>query len=161
MKKINIYNNNIKNTNKSTLIILKEFINYIYLHIKREKKKYIKNFIGLVLLFIGRYLYVKSLNGCYGDEYMCVNFGIKNIVEDIYYCIAASFIFIIFLFLLHLKLYSSKYIIIFFIVIIQLIYKDHGESLQNHGLLNFEALTVFLLIGEIMNLLVILILKNI
>jgi hypothetical protein len=110
MKKINIYNNNIKNTNKSTLIILKEFINYIYLHIKREKKKYIKNFIGLVLLFIGRYLYVKSLNGCYGDEYMCVNFGIKNIVEDIYYCIAASFIFIIFLFLLHLKLYSSKYI---------------------------------------------------
>jgi hypothetical protein len=159
MKKINIYNNNIKNTNKSDFTILKDFINYKYLHIKREKKKHIKNFIGLVLLFIGRYLYVKSLNGCYGDEYTCVNFGIKKIIEDIYYCIAASFIFMIFLFLLHLKLYSSKYIIIFFIVIIQLIYKDHGESYQNHGLLNFEALTVFLLIGEIINLLVILILK--
>ena len=161
MKKINIYNNNIKNTNKSDFTILKDFINDKYLQIKREKKKHIKNFIGLVLLFIGRYLYVKSLNGCYGDEYTCVNFGIKKIIEDIYYCIAASFIFIIFLFLLHLKLYSSKYIIIFFIVIIQLIYKDHGESYQNHGLLNFEALTVFLLIGEIINLLVILILKNI
>ena len=161
MKKIYIFNNNNKNTYKSIFTILKEYFNYLYLHIKREKKKYIKNFIGIFLLFIGRYLYVKSLKGCYGDEYTCVNFGIDKIINDIYYCIKSSLVFIIFLFLLHLKVYSSKYIIIFFIVIIELIYKDHGESYQNHGLLNFEALVAFLLIGEIVNLLLILVIKNI
>ena len=55
----------------------------------------------------------------------------------------------------------SFLLIIFFIVIIELIYKDHGESYQNHGLLNFEALVAFLLIGEIVNLLLILVIKNI
>lgn len=108
MKKIYIFNNNNKNTYKSIFTILKEYLNYLYLHIKREKKKYIKNFIGIFLLFIGRYLYVKSLKGCYGDEYTCVNFGIDKIIDDIYYCIKSSFVFIIFLFLLHLKVYFQN-----------------------------------------------------
>jgi hypothetical protein len=159
MKIINIPNNN-KNSYENILDIPKEYINYIYLYIKREKKKYCKNFFGLLLLFLGRYLYIKSLKGCYGDEYTCANFGINKIIDDIYYCIKSSIIFIIFLFFLHLKVYSSKLIIIFFIVIIQLLYKDHGESYQNHGLLNFEAFTVFILIGETINLLVIFIIKN-
>ena len=46
-------------------------------------------------------------------------------------------------------------------LLIELLYKDHGESYQNHGLLNFEGLILLLLIGEIIILLILLILKNI
>jgi hypothetical protein len=62
--------------------------------------KYIKNIAGLILLFVGRYFYIKSLKGCYGDEYACVNFGLNYILEDIYFCVKSSFFFIAFLFLI-------------------------------------------------------------
>ena len=123
--------------------------------------KYIKNLVGLLLLFIGRLFYIKSLKGCFGDEFTCVNFGLKYIFEDIYYCLKSSIFFIAFIFLIHLKFCSSKLLIFFAIIIIELVYKDHGDSLQNHGLLNFEGLIVFLSFGEMVILLLIFILNNI
>ena len=45
---------------------------------------------------------------------------------------------------------------IFFFILIELVYKDHGESYQSHGLLNFEGLILLLLIEEILLLIIIL-----
>ena len=127
----------------------------------RNLFKYINNIFALTLIFLGRYLYIKSLKGCYGDEYTCINFGLQYILDDIYYCLKSCFIFLIFLFLIQFKLCSCYLFIIFIFIMLELILKDHGQSLQNHGLLNFEALLLFLFFGEIIILIILLIVINI
>ena len=113
--------------------------------------KYINNIFALILIFLGRNFYIKSLKGCYGDEYTCIKFGLKYIYDDIYYCLKSCFIFWIFLFLIHFKLCSFYTFIIFIFIMLELILKDHGQSLQNHRLLNFEALLLFLFFRRINN----------
>ena len=62
----------------------------------RFKKKYNNIFI-ILLLYIGRYLYIKSLKGCNGDESKCTN-NITYIIDDLYKCIFSSIFFLISLF---------------------------------------------------------------
>ena len=72
------------------------------------------NLLAFIFLIIGRHLYIKSLLGCDGGEFKCI---IKNkldyILDDIYYCTHSAIYFLIFLFILHLKLCSFYQIIIF------------------------------------------------
>ena len=44
--------------------------------IKKENKRFLKYFneiIILIIIYIGRYLYIKSLIGCNGDEFSCLH----------------------------------------------------------------------------------------
>ena len=127
----------------------------------RKLFKYIENCIALFVLIIGRYLYIKSLKGCLGTEFSCINFAIDDIVEDIYYCIRSALFFLLFLFLLQVKFCSYYFCILFILIMIELIIKDHGETLQNHGSLNFEALILILFFGEFIILIILLIFNNI
>ena len=54
----------------------------------------INNILMTSFLFIGRYLYVKSLKGCDGDEFKCTK-SLKYIVDDLYNCIYSSAFFLI------------------------------------------------------------------
>ena len=116
-------------------------------------------FISLIILLYGRYLYIKSLLGCNGDEYQCIVMNITFIFDDINYCLKSIFFFWIFLFIFHLNLCSKYLLILFFLIIAELFFKDTGESFLHHGIFNFLALSIFLILGEILILLFILIIN--
>ena len=52
-----------------------------------------KEIFTLILIFIGRYLYILSLKGCDGDEFSCLH-DIKYINDGIDKCIKSSLLFI-------------------------------------------------------------------
>ena len=111
---------------------------------------YISNLIALITLFTARKYYIKSLLGCNGDEGTCVlNNNIKYIFDDIYYCIHSIFYFLCFLILIQVNLCSKYQLIIFLLIIIELIIKDHDDNFLHHGMLNLTALFVLLTLGEI------------
>ena len=110
--------------------------NKIHNNFFRYKKKY-NNILIILLLCLGRYLYIKSLKGCDGDESKCTN-NINYIIDDFYKCIYSSLIFLFSLFLIQIKLCSIYNLLIFFLILFELIIKDHGESFLNHGKLNFN-----------------------
>ena len=136
--------------------ILYKIINWFQLIFKLFNRFYknIFNICTLIFLLIGRYLYIKSLRGCNGNEFSCLNIGIKYIIDDIYYCIESCIYFLLVLFLIQLKLCSFYNFLIFIFIIIELIYKDHGDTFNNHGILNLEALFLFLILGEIIILII-------
>ena len=122
--------------------------------------KLIINIISLICLFFGRHLYIKSLFGCNGGEFQCIhNMGLDYIRKDIKYCINSVLYFLTFLFLFQLKLCSSYLLIVFISIIIELIIKDRGDSILNHGMMNLYSLCVLIFLGEIIILIIILIIK--
>ena len=128
--------------------------------------KNIAHFFGNVLAFffliIARNLYIKSLKGCNGNEFICIiNNNLKYILDDIYYCTHSALYFLCFLFLYQLKLCYRWQIFIFILIILQLIYIDRGDSFYHHGILNIISLIFLLFIGEIVILTLILIIINI
>ena len=130
-------------------------------NLKKNNKNYIVffNIISFLFLFLGRFFYVKSLIGCKGTEFSCLNIGLNYIFRDIYYCILSNFFFLIFLLILQLKLSSFYNFVLFLFIIIELIIKDHGSNFYNHGILNIEASFVFLLFGEIIIIIFLLIIR--
>ena len=122
--------------------------------------KYVTNIIAFIILFIARKLYIKSLLGCNGDEFLCVlNGNLNYILDDIYYFTLSFIYFFVFLFFLQIKFCSKYQLIIFLLIIFELIYKDHGDNFLHHGILNFSALIILLILGEFLILIFILILK--
>ena len=150
-KKLLVNENIILNNNKK---YFKKLINLF-------KSKYLINFICLCILYFGKYFYIKSLNGCDGEEFKCMNINLQYIIDDINYCLLSGFCFLFCLFLIQMKYCSIYQLFIFVLIIIYLILKDHGDSIKNHGLLNLEALFLILLFGEIIILILILIIVNI
>ena len=65
-KKLLVNENIILNNNKK---YFKKLINLF-------KPKYLINFICLCILNFGKYFYVKSLNGCDGEEFKCMNINL-------------------------------------------------------------------------------------
>jgi hypothetical protein len=113
-------------------------------------------------LIIAKHLYIKSLKGCKGDEFICViNNNLTYILDDIYYCTLSALYFLGFLFFFHFQLCSSLQIIIFLLIIFQLIYKDRGDSFLHHGMMNIISLLILIFFGEIIILILKLILINI
>ena len=51
--------------------------------------------------------------------------------------------------MIQLKLCSIYQLIAFFVVLIELIVKDRGDSILNHGIMNLYALFLLLSLGEI------------
>jgi len=78
-----------------------------------------------------------------------VNMGLSYIEKDIHYCIKSVLYFLLFLFMIQLKLCSIYQLIAFFVVLIELIVKDRGDSILNHGIMNLCALFLLLSLGEI------------
>ena len=118
--------------------------------------KYVTNIIAFIILFIARKLYIKSLLGCNGDEFLCVlNGNLNYILDDIYYFTLSFIYFFVFLFFLQIKFCSKYQLIIFLLIIFELIYKDHGDNFLHHGILNFSALiniiSPFLDISKLLN----------
>ena len=119
----------------------------------------LSNIIGFIILCIATFLYLKSLKGCNGNEFSCINYSLKYIYDDIYYCMHSALYFLIFLFLIQIKICSIYQLLFFIIIISGLIYKDHDDSFSNHGILNLFALFIILLFGEIIILLFILLIN--
>jgi len=112
--------------------------------------KVVFNILAFVFLIIARNLYIKSLLGCNGDEFKCViNSDMKYILDDIYYCTHSVLYFLYFLFIFHLKLCSFYQLFIFLLIILELIFKDTGDSFLHHGFLNLSALFILLFLGEL------------
>lgn len=131
-------NENIFNLKKEKMIIInKNIIN----------KKFILDCISVLYLIIGRFFYIKSLKGCSKSEFTCLH-DLNLIKDGISNCINSSFYFILVLFLIHMKICSSYIIIIFIIIYIELVIRDHGENFLNHGKLNLFGLFFITIIGE-------------
>ena len=122
--------------------------------------KYITNLLGLFILFIARKYYIKSLLGCNGDEGKCaINNNLKYIIDDFYYCTKSIIYFLSFLFLIQVSFCSKYQLIIFLLILLELIFKDHGDNFLHHGILNLSALFILLILGEIIILIFIFILQ--
>lgn len=106
------------------------------------------NLLTLVVIYIGRNLYINSLKGCNGNEFSCL-INIQYIYDGINYCIFSSVLFLFVLFLVQLKISSSFHILILIFIIIEFIIRDHGNDFKNHGILNFYSLLGILFFGEI------------
>ena len=125
-----------------------------------KKSKSIFNIVCLIFLLVARHLYIKSLLGCDGDEFICIlNNGMKYIFDDIYYCTHSVIYFLCFLFIFHLKLCSYYQIFIFILIILELIYRDTGDSFLHHGIINITALFILLFLGELFILILILLIN--
>lgn len=108
----------------------------------------IKQFFCLFIIYQARYIYIKSLKGCNGDEFSCLR-DIQYIIDGINYCIISSLLLLLYFFLIQIKFCSFYHLFIFISVLIELALKDHGNSFSNHGILNLCALFLILFIGEI------------
>lgn len=109
---------------------------------------YFKEFLGIFIIYRARYLYIKSLKGCNGDEHSCLR-NMQYINEGINYCINSSLFFLLFIFLLQFKFFSFYQFILFIIIAFELIIRDRGNDFKNHGILNLSALFLILIFGEI------------
>ena len=124
-------------------------------NIQKKFKKFIIDIIAILYLIIGRFLYILSLKGCNKSEFDCLH-DLNLIKEGINNCIKSTFYFIFTLFLIHMKICSLFIIIIFIIIYIELIIRDHGENFLHHGKLNLFGLLTLTIIGEIVILFVLL-----
>ena len=138
-------------------------LKYNYFPIKKkfkiEKRKIlsqVKELISLAILLFARSTYIKSLKGCFADEFKCI-VNLQIISDVIYYCLKSILLFFIFIGLLQFKFCSKYLLIIFFFIILELFLRDHGESLSHHGFMNFLALCILLFLGEIIIIIIILI----
>ena len=90
-----------------------------------------------------------------------MNISLKYIVDDIYYCIISGILFLLVLLLIQISYCSIYFLIFFFLLILELFYKDHGDSIRNHGMLNIEALFLLFFLGEIIIIIIIFLKKMI
>ena len=116
--------------------------------ILKKKLFLIREIIGLIILLIARFFYIKSLKGCNGDEFSCLG-NIQYIIDDINYCLISSFFFLLFLLIIQLKICNIFQIKIFIAILLELSIKDIGNDFNNHGILNLSALLLILFVGEI------------
>ena len=115
--------------------------------------------VQLLFFFFLEEIYI--LLGCDGNEFNCIiRSKLDYILNDIYYCTNSALYFLIFLFILQLKLCSFYQLFIFILIILELIYRDRGDSFLHHGILNLSSLFVFLFFGELFILLLILIISR-
>ena len=131
--------------NESSYILLKREIIKISKWFLSEN---IFNILAFIFLFVARYFYIKSLLGCNGEEFDCIiKSGIKYILDDIFYLILSVIFLLCFLFLFLLKLCSFYQLFIFILIIIELIFKDNGDSFLHHGIFNLASLFILLFLG--------------
>ena len=90
-----------------------------------------------------------------------MNIDLKYIIDDMYYCIISSIFFFLVLLLIQISYCSIYNLIIFFLLVLELFYKDHGDSIRNHGMLNIQSLFIFIFLGEIISIIIILLIKTI
>ena len=148
MKLISSDKNKGEINNKSNECIIKKNDNLIFSSENKSTLKNIINFISILYLIFGRFLYIRSLKGCSKSEFDCLN-DLQLIKDGINDCLNSIVYFTFVLFLIQLNLCSSYIIIILFIIYIELIIRDHGETFLNHGKLNLFALFSLTMIGEI------------
>ena len=120
-------------------------LKYNYFPIKKkfkiEKRKIlsqVKELISLAILLFARSTYIKSLKGCFADEFKCI-VNLQIISDVIYYCLKSILLFFIFIGLLQFKFCSKYLLIIFFFIILELFLRDHEDSLSHHGFVNFRV----------------------
>ena len=128
---------------------LKKKINIVKKPIKKYKKifMFFIEMVTLIIIFLGRYLYIKSLKGCNGDEFSCLH-NIRFIYEGMTRCIKSSFLFILILFLIQIKISKKYNLIIIFFFFIEFIFKDRGNTFLHHGILNLYGFFLILIFGE-------------
>ena len=134
--------------------IIKKSDNLIFSSENKSTRNII-NFISILYLIFGRFLYMRSLKGCSKSEFECLN-DLQLIKDGINNCLNSIVYFIFVLFLIQLKICSSYILIILIIIYIELIIRDHGENFLNHGKLNLFALFSLTIIGEIIILFIVL-----
>ena len=117
-----------------------------------SKRKILIEIMALIYLLIGRHYYLISLEGCIGDEFICL-FDIQYILDDINYCINSTMYFIFVLFLIQMNLCSKYYLILILAFFIEFIITDRGNTFLHHGVLNLLGLFVIVTFGEIIILL--------
>ena len=82
IKIIELFYLNCINKNKYSRELFENRENNFNFH---KKSKSIFNIVCLIFLLVARHLYIKSLLGCDGDEFICIlNNGMKYIFDDIY-----------------------------------------------------------------------------
>ena len=155
MKLISSDKNEGKIGDKSNECIIKKNGNLIFLSEHKSTLKNIINFISILYLIFGRFLYISSLKGCSKSEFDCLN-DLQLIQDDINNCLNSIVYFTFVLFLIQLKICSSYILIILVIIYIELLIRDHGENFLNHGKLNLFALFSLTMIGEIFILFIVL-----
>lgn len=134
-------------SDKTNECIINKNENSIFSYENKSIKNII-NFISILYLIFGRFLYIRSLKGCSKSEFDCLN-DLKLIKDGINNCLNSIVYFIFVLFLIQLKICSSYILIILIIIYIELIIRDQGENFLNHGKLNLFALFSLTIIGEI------------
>ena len=155
MKLISIEENQREISYKANESIMKNNDNLIFSSEIKSTLKKIINYISILYLIFGRFLYIKSLKGCSKSEFDCLN-DLQLIKDGINNCLNSIVYFIFVLFLIQLKICSSNILIILIIIYIELILRDHGENFLNHGKLNLFALFSLTMIGEIIILFIVL-----
>ena len=129
--------------------------------VKKSKKQYKKIFlffieiITLFIIFIGRHLYISSLKGCDGDEFSCLH-NIKFIYDGMNRCIKSSYLFILILFFIQIKIAKKYNLIIIFLFFIEFLFKDRGNTFLHHGILNLYGFFLILAFGECLILIILL-----
>ena len=122
-----------------------------------KKRKYHLNFfkeiITLILIYLGRNLYIKSLKGCDGNEFSCLH-NIKFIYEGMDYCIKSSILCLLILFLIQLRISKFYNLFILILLFIEFILKDRGSTFFKHGMLNLIGFFSLLILGEILILII-------
>ena len=141
-------------SDKANENIIKKNDNLIFSPENKSTRNII-NFISILYLIFGRFLYMRSLKGCSKSEFDCLN-DLQLIQDDINNCLNSIVYFTFVLFLIQLKICSSYILIILIIIYIELIIRDHGENFLNHGKLNLFALFSLTIIGEIIILFIVL-----
>ena len=141
-------------SDKANENIIKKNDNLIFSSENKSTRNII-NFISILYLIFGRFLYMRSLKGCSKSEFECLN-DLQLIKDGINNCLNSIVYFIFVLFLIQLKICSSYILIILIIIYIELIIRDHGENFLNHGKLNLFALFSLTIIGEIIILFIVL-----
>ena len=141
-------------SDKANENIIKKNDNLIFSSENKSTRNII-NFISILYLIFGRFLYMRSLKGCSKSEFECLN-DLQLIKDGINNCLNSIVYFTFVLFLIQLKICSSYILIILIIIYIELIIRDHGETFLNHGKLNLFALFSLTIIGEIIILFIVL-----
>lgn len=147
MKLISSDKNKGEISDKTNECIINKNANSIFSYENKSIKNII-NFISILYLIFGRFLYIRSLKGCSKSEFDCLN-DLKLIKDGINNCLNSIVYFIFVLFLIQLKICSFYILIILIIIYIELIIRDQGENFLNHGKLNLFALFSLTIIGEI------------
>ena len=103
-------------------------------------KTHIINILSLLLFIISFYLYIKSLEGCYDDIYVCVN----NISFFFYIGYLVFFSATLMSIILEITFFFKKwYFILYFLPFLYIFLKYKGNNLIDHGWYNILGFMFF------------------